>query len=160
MAREALGGAGAGPCYNAPMRRAAGLLLLACGCGSGPYGPFDTGHDVHVILLPEPAPSKGIMVAPVTTLGPEVVTSPPRLLQKKEAPAVEVAVFRAPTGRHRLAIWEPNRKVGARTELDVKQETWVVMEMRPKEREGRLRVYDKPPAEEIGAYVQLVPVPD
>jgi len=142
------------------MRRAAGLLLLACGCGSGPYGPFDAGHDVHVILLAEPAPVNGITVAPVTTLGPEAVTSPPRLLKRKEAPAVEVAVLRAPTGRHRLAIWEPRRKIGARTELDVKHETWVVMEMRPKEREGRLRVYDRPPVKEIGAYVQLVPVPD
>ncbi len=145
------------------MRRAKGLLLLlvcACGCGSGPYGPFDAGHDVHVILLPKPAPTKGVTVSPITTLGPEAVTSPPRLLKQKEAPAVEVAVIRAPTGRHRLAIWEPRLRVGARMELDVKHETWVVMEMRPKDREGRLRVYDRPPVKETGPYVHLVPVPD
>jgi hypothetical protein len=142
------------------MRLAAGLFLLACGCGHGPYGPFDAGHDVHVILLPKPAPSNGLWVAPVVAVGPEAVTSPPRLLKAKEAPAVEVAVIRAPTGRHRLSIWVPRPGVGARMDLDVKHETWVVMEMRQKEREGRLRVYDKPPVKEIGRYVQLVPVPD
>jgi hypothetical protein len=142
------------------MRVAIGLLLVASACGSGPYGPFDAGHDVHVILLPEPAPQKGVQVAPVVTLGPECVTSPPRLLKAKEAPAVEVAVIRAPTGRHRLAIWEPRRKVGARADLDVDRELWVVMEMRPKERDGKIHVYETPPVEEIGSYVQFVPVPD
>ncbi|MFI5403471.1 MAG: hypothetical protein ACHQ1G_11080 [Planctomycetota bacterium] len=142
------------------MRLAVGLLLLLCGCGHGPYGPFDAGHDVHVILLADPAPSNGLWVAPVITIGPEAVTSPPRLLKAGEAPAVEVAVLRAPTGRHSFSIWVPRPGVGARADLDVKQETWVVMEMRPKDREGRLRVYDKPPAKKIGPYVQLVPVPD
>lgn len=129
-------------------------------CGHGPYGPFDAGHDIHVILLAKPAPVKGIEVAPVVTVGPEVVTSPLRPMKEKDAPAVEVAVIRAPTGKHRLSIWEPRFKVGARAELDVKHEIWVVMEMRPKDREGRLHVYDQPPVEEIGFYVQLVPVPD
>lgn len=142
------------------MRVALGLLLLASACGKGPYGAFDAGHDVHVILYPEPAPQKGIQVAPVVTLGAEEVTSPPRLLKAKDAPAVEVAVIRAPTGRHRLAIWEPRTKVGGRADLKVEHEIWVVMEMRPKDRDGRIRVYDRPPVEEIGAYVQLVPVPD
>lgn len=142
------------------MRLAAGLLLLACACGHGPYGPFDAGHDVHVILVAKPAPTKGILVRPVVTLGPESLTSPPRLLKEKEAPAVEVAILRAPTGRHRLSIWVPGVKVGARAELDLKHETWVVMEMRDKDREGRLHVYDRPPVKEIGPYVQLVPVPD
>jgi len=131
-----------------------------CGCGHGPYGPFDMGHDVHVILLPKPAPKNGITVRPVVTLGPEVITSSPRLLKEKTAPAAEVAIFRAPEGRHRFSIWLPGRRVGARADLDVEHETWVVMEIRPKEREGRLRVYDHPPVEEIGRYVQLVPVPD
>lgn len=142
------------------MRVTAGLLLLACGCGSGPYGPFDAGYDVHVIVLPDPAPVKGIRVAPVTTLGSEVVTSPPRLLKAKEAPAVEVAVIRVPKGRHRFSIWEPRLKTGARADLDVEGETWVVLEIEPKESEGRLRVYDEPPAEKIGPYVQFAPVPD
>ncbi len=142
------------------MRLAPGLLLLACACGHGPYGPFDAGHDVHVIVLAKPAPKKGITVSPVTTLGPDVVTSPPRLLKENEAPAVEVAILRAPAGRHRLSIWEPRLKIGARADLKVEHETWVVMEMRPKDREGRLRVYDRPPVEEIGSYVHLVPVPD
>ena len=142
------------------MRAWAGLLLLACGCGHGPYGPFDAGHNVHVILFPSPAPKGGIEVAPVVALGAEVVTSPPRLLKEALAPAVEVAVVRVPTGRHRLSIWEPRLKVGARTDLDVEHEVWVVMEMRPRDREGRLRTFDKPPVKDIGPYVQLVPVPD
>jgi len=142
------------------MRLPAVLLLLACGCGHGPYGPFDAGHDVHVIVLAKPPPKKGITVSPVTTLGPEAVTSPPRLLKENEAPAVEVAILRAPAGRHRLSIWEPGLKVGARAELKIEHETWVVMEMRPKDREGRLRIYDRPPVEDIGPYILLVPVPD
>jgi len=145
---------------NARMRLWAGLLLLACGCGSGPYRPFDMGHDVHVILLPKPTPKKGIRVRPVVTVGAEVVRSPPRLLKEKQAPAVEVAIVHVPTGRHHLSIWEPSQMVGARMDLDVKHEVWVVMEMRPKEREGRLRTYDKPPSGKIGPYAQLVPVPD
>ncbi len=147
-------------CYNFRVRRAAGILLFACACGHGPYGPFDAGHDVHVILVAKPAPKKGISVSPVVTLGPDAVTSPPRLLKEKEAPAVEVAILRAPTGRHRLSIWVPSLKVGARAELKVEHETWVVMEMRPKDRDGRLDVYDRPPVKEIGPYIQLVPVPD
>jgi hypothetical protein len=141
------------------MRLAAGILLLACGCGSGPYGSFDTGHDVHVILLAKPAPRKGITVRPVVTLGRKTVTSPARVLGEKEAPAVEVAVLRAPKGRYRLTIREPGRNVDASTDLEVEGDVWVVMEMRPKDPEGRLRVYDGPPVEET-RYVPLVPVPD
>jgi hypothetical protein len=136
------------------------LLLLVCACGKGPYGAFDTGHDVHVILLAKPTPEKGIWVEPVTTLGPETVTSPRRRIVANESPAVEVAVIRAPTGRHRLSIWEPLHKVSAKMTLEVEEETWVVMEMRRDERDGRLHVYDEPPADDIGPYVQLVPVPD
>jgi hypothetical protein len=142
------------------MRLLAGILLLLCGCGSGPYGPFDQGHDVHVILLPQPAPKKGIHVSPVCTLGPEVAKSPPRLLKEGDAPAAEVAIFHAPTGRQRLSIWVPERAIGARTDLDVKRELWVVMEIRPRDTRGRLKVYDSPPTEKIGRYIELVPVPD
>lgn len=142
------------------MRLAAGLLLLVCGCKGGPDAPFDTGYDVHVILVPKPAPKKGIMVGPVLALGPEVITSPPRLLKEKEAPAVEVAVFRSPTGRHRFSVWEPRLMVGAQADLDVRTEVWIVVEMKPNERQGRLRMYDRPPVKEIGSYVQLVLVPD
>ncbi len=142
------------------MRLSAVLLLLACGCGHGPYGPFDAGHDVHVIVLAKPAPKKGITVSPVVTLGSEAATSLPRLLKEKEAPAVEVAILRVPAGRHRFSIWEPRLKVGVRTDLKIEHETWVVMEMRPRDREGRLRVYDRPPVEDIGPYLLLVPVPD
>lgn len=141
------------------MRRAAGLLLLLCGCGHGPYGPFDAGHDVHVIVVAKSVPKKGLTVAPVCTLGPDVVRSTPRLLPQG-MPGAEVAVFRAPKGRHRLAVWEPRHRAAARADLDVEAETWVVMEMRPKEREGRLHVYDHPPVDEIGPYALLVPVPD
>jgi hypothetical protein len=136
------------------------LLLLAAGCGGGPYASFDPGHDVHVILKPEPAPRKALAVRPVVTLGPEVVESPLRQLKDKEAPAAEVAVFRAPKGTHRLAVWEPKTRKTARGDVDVEGDVWVVVEMRPSEREARLRVYDHPPAEEIGPYVPLVPVPD
>jgi hypothetical protein len=136
------------------------LLLLAAGCGGGPYASFDPGHDVHVILRPEPAPKKGIAVRPVCTLGPEVVESPPRTLKEREAPAAEVAVFRAPKGTHRLAVWEPRTRTAARGDVEVEGDTWVVVEMRPFEREARMRVYDRPPAAEIGPYVPLVPVPD
>jgi hypothetical protein len=142
------------------MRLSAGLLLLACGCGSGPYGPFGAGHDVHVILVAKPTPKKGVTVAPVVTLGPESVTSPARLLKAPDAPAVEVAVLLAPKGRHRLAVREPRLGIGASTDLDVERDVWVVMEMRHGDPEGRLRVYDRPPVEEIGRYVPLVPVPD
>jgi hypothetical protein len=142
------------------MRVAAGLLLLLCACGKGPYGAFDAGHDVHVILVAEPAPEKGIWVAPVTTLGPDAVTSPQRRIVAKEAPAVEVAVIRAPTGRHRLSIWEPRHNVSARMTLEVEEETWVVMRMRRNDRDGKLSVHDEPPVDDLGPYVQLVPVPD
>jgi hypothetical protein len=142
------------------MRLLGGLLLLALGCGSSPGTSFDAGHDVHVILLLKPAPKQGVMIRPVATLGPEVVKSPPRLLKEDEAPAVEVAVFRAPRGRHRLSVWEPGLMVGARADLDVKAEAWIVMEMRPGEPKGRLRIYDRPPNKAAPRYVPLVPVPD
>ncbi len=141
------------------MRLLAGILLLACGCGSGPYGAFDAGHDVHVILLAKPSPRKGITVRPVVTLGGDSVTAPARRIREKEAPAVEVAVLRAPKGRHRLTVREPDRNIGASMDLEVERDVWVVMEMRPKDPKGRLRVYDRPPVEEI-RYVPLVPVPD
>lgn len=142
------------------MRLGVGLLLLVCACGKGPYGSFDAGHDVHVIVIPKPTPVKGIRVRPIVTIGPEVVRSPPRLIQGEAAPAAEVAILNVPTGRHRFSIWEPGQAVGARMDLKVEHETWVVLEMRPKERYGRLKVYDKPPVDKIGRYVQLVPVPD
>jgi hypothetical protein len=142
------------------MRLPAGILLVACACGSGPYGSFDAGHDVHVILIAKPTPRKGLTVRPVVTLGPESVTSASRLLREREAPAVEVAVLRAPKGRHRITVREPRLNIGASTDLEVERDLWVVMEMRHGEPEGRLRVYDRPPIEEIGRYVPLVPVPD
>jgi hypothetical protein len=71
-----------------------------------------------------------------------------------------VAVFRAPAGRHRLAVWEPGTRMAASRDIEVEAEVWVVVEMRPPEREGRLRLFDVPPAGEIGPYVPLVPVPD
>jgi len=136
------------------------LALLAAGCGKGPYAPFDAGYDVHVILVANPPPQKGITVQPVCTLGPEAVESPPRPLKAGESPAVEVAVFRAPQGSHRLAIWEPRTRTAARMDLDVTHEVWVVMEMRPRQPNGRLSVFDRPPGADIGPYVPLVPVPD
>jgi hypothetical protein len=144
------------------MRRSAGLLLLLAGaCGSGPYGPFDAGHDVHVIVLAKPTPIRGITVSPVVTLGGgEPVATPSRLLKAKEAPAVEVAILLAPAGKHRLTVREPRRNIGGSIDLEVEREVWVVMEMRHGEPEGRLRVYDRPPIDEIGRYVPLVPVPD
>jgi hypothetical protein len=140
------------------MRLAAGILLLACGCGSGPYGSFDAGHDVHVIVTATPTPVKGLTIRPVVKLGGETVETAPRVLKGKDARAVEVAIVLAPKGKHKLTVNDPDLKIGGSIELDVEKEVWVVMEMRYGNSKGRFRVYQYP--DDVGRFVPLVPVPD
>ncbi|HEX5139107.1 MAG TPA: hypothetical protein VFY93_19215 [Planctomycetota bacterium] len=141
------------------MRLAAGILLFACGCGSGPYGSFDAGYDVHVIVTATPTPVKGLTVRPVVTLGGETMTAASRVLKGKDARAVEVAILLAPKGKHKLTVQEPTLKIGGSIELDVDRETWVVMEMRHGDSKGRFHVYEYPD-DVRDRFVPLVPVPD
>ena len=140
---------------------AAGLLaLLASGC-KAPYAPFDAGATVHVIVTADPAPWKPVKIRPVATLGP-LVQKPSTLSLggRGRPPGVEVAIFTATAGTHRLSIWEPRTWTDARGDIEVEGETWVVMEIERGKREGRLRVFDVPPHEAVGSWQPLVAVPD
>jgi hypothetical protein len=140
---------------------AVGLLaLLASGCKT-PYAPFDAGAPVHVIVTADPAPWKPVAIHPVTTLGPLVRKSPPLALGGRgRPPGVEVAVFLATAGKHRLSIWEPRTWTDARADVEVEGETWIVMEIVRGKREGRLKVFDTPPHEAVSSWKPLVAVPD
>jgi len=135
------------------------FLLLLLGCQSSPYGPFDSGHDVHVIVRADPVPDKGLHVRPVCTLEDQVIRSSARVIGKKNA-AYEVAAFRSAGGKRRFAIWEPRTWTDARAELEVDHELWIVLTIEPKARQGKLQVYNRPPDDEIGAWHPLVAVPD
>ncbi|MHC4816496.1 MAG: hypothetical protein ACYTF8_00350 [Planctomycetota bacterium] len=141
---------------------AAGLLaLLASACKAPPYAPFDAGAPVHVIVTADPAPWKPIEIRPVTTLGPLVRKSPSLPMGGRgRAPGVEVALFLAQAGTHRLSVWEPRTWTDARADVEVEGETWVVMEIERGKRIGRLRVFDAPPHEAVGSWQPLVAVPD
>jgi len=140
---------------------AAGLLvLLASGCRT-PYAPFDAGATVHVIVTADPAPWKPVEIRPVATLGPLVQKSSGVSMGGRGRPAgVEVALFTATAGTHRLSIWEPRTWTDARGDIKVEGETWVVMKIERGERGGLLRVFDAPPHEAIGSWQPLVAVPD
>jgi len=140
---------------------AAGLLvLLASGCKS-PYAPFDAGATVHVIVTAHPAPWKPVEIRPVATLGPLVRKSSALSMGGRgRPPGVEVALFTATAGTHRLSIWEPRTWTEARGDIEVEGETWVVMEIERGKRGGRLRVFDAPPHEAVGSWQPLVAVPD
>jgi len=135
------------------------LFLVAAGCRPAPHGPFDSGHTVHVILRGEDLPPKGVRIEPVCTIGPETVRSEERLLGGVSPDALEVAVLRAPAGKHRISIWEPRTGQGARGDLDLEGERWVVMEFAPGG-SARLRSYDRPPHEQAGSWRPLVRLPD
>jgi hypothetical protein len=142
---------------------AAGLLaiyLASSGCKS-PYAPFDAGAPVHVIVTADPAPWKPVQVRPVATLGPLVQKPPPLSMGGRgRPPGVEVALFTARAGTHRLSLWEQRTWTDARADIEVEGETWVVVEIRRGKREGRLRVFDSPPHEAVGSWQPLVAVPD
>ena len=122
---------------------------------------FDAGHDVHVILRTDAAPAGGLRVEPVCTAGTEVFRAPVRRLGGTRAPrAVEVAVLRVPRGEHRFSCWEPRTKTRAHADLKVDGERWVVMDLEPGRPQGRLRVFDRPPHDEVGSWRPLVAVPD
>ena len=99
---------------------AVGLLaLLASGCKT-PYAPFDAGAPVHVIVTADPAPWKPVMIRPVTTLGPLVRKSPTLTMGGRgRPPGVEVALFTASVGTHRLSIWEERTWTDARADIEV-----------------------------------------
>ncbi|MHC4971920.1 MAG: hypothetical protein ACYTG3_06280 [Planctomycetota bacterium] len=141
---------------------AVGLLALLASPGcKAPYAPFDAGAPVHVIVTADPAPWKPIKIRPVTTLGPLVHKSPTLAMGGRGRPAgVEVALFSATAGTHRLSIWEPRTWTDGREDVEVEGETWIVMEIERGKRKGRLRVYDAPPHEAVGSWQPLVAVPD
>ncbi|MHC4547656.1 MAG: hypothetical protein ACYTEZ_02680 [Planctomycetota bacterium] len=140
--------------------RAVGLLaVVALGC-KGPYAPFDAGHPVHVVITAEPKPAKAIQIRPICTLGSLVQKSPGIHLGGPGPAGAEVALFRAPAGKHRLSVWEPRTWSGARTDVRVERELWVAMEIRKGQRTGRLRVFQTPPHDQIPPWKPLVAVPD
>ncbi len=143
------------------MRAAVPLLLslLALACQASPRAVFDSGTEVHVIVRAEPAPKRALRIRPVCTLGAEVVRSPHRTLGPRR-PAAEVAILRVPSGRHRLSIFDPRTFVGARGDLEVNREVWVVMEFAPGSRTAKLTAYSRPPDEQVGRWQPLVAVPD
>ena len=142
---------------------AAGLLaicLASAGC-KAPYAPYDAGAPVHVIVTADPAPWKPVVIRPVATLGPLVQKPPVLTMGGRGRPrGVEVALFTATAGTHRLSVWEERTWTEARADIEVEGETWVVMEIERGKREGRLRVYDAPPHEAVGSWQPLVAVPD
>ena len=143
-----------------PMRLwAIGLVFLAAlGCRS-PYGQFDAGVEVHVIVWPEKRPKKSLAIRPTVTLGTNVVESPVRTIGGRGGPrAIEVAQFRLPKGEYRLSIWEPRTRTEVRKNLEIEHEIWVVLVLEKGARDAKLNVHDEPPA---GLDWQpLVAVPD
>jgi hypothetical protein len=139
--------------------RVLGLLALLAGCGKGPAAAFDAGQHVHVIVKLTERPKVAIGLRPVVTIGERVAKSERRPLGPKGPLALETAVVRVPRGDHRLSIWEPTTRTGARDNFRVEGDLWIVMEIAPGARQGRLRYFDRPPHAEIGKWIPLVPVP-
>lgn len=141
-----------------------GVLTLAAvgGCrGPGPMQPFDAGQDVHVILRTKGAPEGGLRVQTVSTVGREVARSAVRRLGGSRAPeAVEVAVLRVPSGRHRFSFLELRTRTAGQADLDVRGARWVVVEMTPGRKDARVSVYDGPPHDAIGTWRPFIAVPD
>jgi hypothetical protein len=139
--------------------RVLGLLALLAGCGKGPAAAFDAGQHVHVIVRLTERPKVALRLRPVVTIGERVDKSGPRSIGPKGPLAFETAIFRVPGGDHRLSVWEPTTRTGARDEIGVEGDLWIVMDISPGARQGRLRYFDRPPHAEIGKWIPLVPVP-
>jgi hypothetical protein len=140
--------------------RAAGLsFLFLVGCAASPAGPFDAGFDLHVIVRVVPPSLAERRVRPVITVGERVVRVESRPIAPDGPGAVEVAIVRAAPGEHRLAIWDPVTKSGARATVAVAGERWALIDLAADGRPARLQVYDEPPHAEIGSWLPLIAVP-
>lgn len=130
------------------------LALVLAACSSRPYEEFDKGHKVHFILATRGKPLK---VQAVCTAGSVVEKTPLRTLQ----PAAEVAILKVPPGDHRLSIWDAAARSGARVEIGVDHEIWVLHWIEagggP---DGEIEVYRKPPTARLEqGWSPLVTVP-
>lgn len=134
----------------------AGSLLAGC---RGPADSFDPGQQVHVIVKLTERPKVALGLRPVVTIGDQVAKSERRPIGPKGPLAFETAILRVPRGDHRLSIWEPTTRTDARDGIRVEGDLWIVMEISPGARRGRLRYFDSPPPAEIGRWIPLVPVP-
>lgn len=142
-----------------PVRASALFLLLVAGC-SGILGTYDPGYTVHFLVLADAPPGRPVETRLVCTVGHHAVRAVPETLSPHGPRAFEVARVDAQPGRHRISVWDPATRADERTDVDLEHETWVILEIDPKDLSTRLRVFREPPGSEIGTWRSLVPLPD
>ncbi len=134
------------------------LALLPLACTSSPFAPFDTGRVVHCIVVASPAPTKGLAVSPVFTVGAATLAPVERTVG---AQPVEVGLLRVPLGEYRVSAWEPSTHCGGRetVKLEGEKDLWLVLTLTPGG-PGGLKAHPTPPDRSIGAVEPYVAVPD
>ena len=135
------------------MRVLVAVSILAA-CSSRPYEAFDEGYEIHFILATRGKPLRAQVVC---TAGSVVEKTPLRTLQ----PAAEVAILKVPPGDHRLSVWDAAARSGARVEIGVDHDLWVLHWVKPGGGpDGEIEVYTKPPTARLErGWSPLVTVP-
>lgn len=136
-------------------------LLVAIGACAGPPGrAFDRGHEVHVIVVADPAPRRPLVLDMTCAIGDRVSQQSSPVLGGGSPRAREVAMFRVLAGEHELKFVERTRRQAVRVPLDVKHELWVVLILRPRASRPQVAIFKRPPHDEIGAWASRVALPN
>lgn len=147
------------------MRRVLVLLagLAAGGCFNqkGPTPPYDAGHTVHFLVHADPPPRPGLSTRLSCRVGERTKRASSLRLPSDGFSAVEVAMIVTPRGEHRIEMADPvTGAKGIKKKVEVDRDLWVVLRIDSKTRAGKLKVYEKPPNDEVGRWRPLVPLTD
>jgi len=137
-----------------PRLLAACLALLAACSSSGRRTPFDPGQRVHFVVRAQPPGAEPFTVAPVCTAGTYAVRARPVTIPPG-GEAVEVAFLDVASAHYRVSMYDAGTGAVGRGDAAVGHEAWVVLEVDPASRRGRLGVFLEPPHEEIGGFRPL-----
>ncbi len=138
-----------------------GLTLVGCVGQKGPIPPYDTRHSIHFLVHADPPPKPALKMRPECRVGDQIRKTPMLRLPDEGFSAVEVAIIGAVGGKHTLGIADPlTGAVGVKEKVEVNRDLWVVLEISSKTRVGRLRIYERPPNDQVGRWRPLVRLPD
>ena len=144
------------------MRPAAALLaLLFASCGASPRQDFDSGVNVHFILIRERAPKQDVTLRPVFTVGDSVFHAPPITFGPDHALAQEAAIVRTSRiKKSRLSFWDPVTRTGSRGTYDTRHEMWVIVDLADLGGTAPFETLSRPPNRELQEWIPLAEISD